>query len=173
MHSRTGMTIHTAKALAFQIGGVTRRLKCTKNSAFWQIWPVAGAPGDLLAGECPHLKQDWVFVYTALRLRLEGLNMAVTFKEVRKLQGNRVRMQFDDGREVVAMLLCATKDVDGSRHLIYDDVKASGSEAAASGAIRLFLCGCEFPLVAIESADGENVARTLHGWDYLDLRRCA
>jgi hypothetical protein len=34
--------------------------------------------------------------------------MAATFKEARKLQGERVRMRFDDGREVVATLLCAT-----------------------------------------------------------------
>ena len=51
--------------------------------------------------------------------------MATTFKDVRKLQGERVRMQFDDGREVVALLLCATKDIDGSKHLIYDKVESA------------------------------------------------
>ena len=50
--------------------------------------------------------------------------MAITFKEVRKLQSERVRMQFDDGREVVAQLLCATKDIDGSKHLIYNKVES-------------------------------------------------
>jgi hypothetical protein len=99
--------------------------------------------------------------------------MAVTFKEVRKLQGNRVRMQFEDGREIVAMLLCATKDVDGSRHLIYDDVEAAGAtETPASGSPGCFYADAN-TLVGIESADGNNAARTLHGWDPLDLRRCA
>jgi uncharacterized OsmC-like protein len=61
--------------------------------------------------------------------------MATTFKDVRKLQGERVRMQFDDGREVVALLLCATKDIDGSKHLIYDKVEsASGAETSRTGA---------------------------------------
>ena len=46
--------------------------------------------------------------------------MPATLKQVRKLEGERVRMLFDDGREEVAVLLCATKDIDGSEHLIYE-----------------------------------------------------
>jgi len=99
--------------------------------------------------------------------------MGTRFKEVRKLQGERVRMQFDDGREVVAMLLCATKDIDGSKHLVYDKVESvSGAETGASGA-----SGCYYAdanaLVSIDLADAKNVARTLHGWDYVDMRHCA
>ena len=46
--------------------------------------------------------------------------MPATLKQVRKLEGERVRMRFDDGREEVAVLLCATRDMDGSQHLIYE-----------------------------------------------------
>jgi hypothetical protein len=66
--------------------------------------------------------------------------MATTFKEVRKLQGERVRMQFVDGREVVALLLCATKDIDGSKHLIYDKVESvSGAETCGTVATAAFM----------------------------------
>jgi len=99
--------------------------------------------------------------------------MGTRFKEVRKLQGERVRMQFEDGREVVAMLLCATKDVDGSRHLVYADVEsASGPEAGVAGPAGC-VCADANTLVNIESAHAKSGARTLHGWDYVDLRPCA
>jgi hypothetical protein len=99
--------------------------------------------------------------------------MSTRFKEVRKLQGERVRMQFEDGREVVAMLLCATKDVDGSKHLVYSDVEsAPGPETGVAGASSC-VCADANTLVNIESAQGKNGARTVHGWDYIDLRHCA
>ena len=97
----------------------------------------------------------------------------VNFKEVRKLQGERVRMQFDDGHEVTATLLCATKDMDGSKHLIYDKVEAvSGSETSISGATSCFYADAN-TLVSIELTDATKVVRTLHGWDYLGTRHCA
>ncbi len=99
--------------------------------------------------------------------------MGTRFKEVRKLQGERVRMQFEDGREVVAMLLCATKDVDGSRHLVYANVEsAAGTEAGISRASGC-VCANANTLVNIESINAKNAARTIHGWDYVDLRPCA
>jgi hypothetical protein len=99
--------------------------------------------------------------------------MVTKFKEVRKLQGERVRMQFDDGREVVAMLLCATKDIDGSKHLIYDKVESvPGAESSGSGATGCFYADAN-TLVSAELADAKKVARTLHGWDYVDMRHCA
>ena len=91
--------------------------------------------------------------------------MATTFKEVRKFQSERVRMHFDDGREVVALLLCATKDIDGSKHLIYDKVESgSGAETGGTGAIGCFYSDAR-SLVSIEAADARKVARTLRGWD--------
>jgi hypothetical protein len=98
--------------------------------------------------------------------------MGTRFKEVRKLQGERVRMQFEDGREVVAMLLCATKDVDGSRHLVYADVESAFGTAGVSRASGC-VCVDANTLVNIESINAKNAVRTLHGWDYVDLRRCA
>jgi hypothetical protein len=99
--------------------------------------------------------------------------MGARFKEVRMLQGERVRMQFDDGREVVATLLCATKDVDGSRHLIYDKVESVCGTDAGVAQMPGCLYAAAKTLVSIESADAVNVPRTFHGWDYVDLQRCA
>lgn len=90
----------------------------------------------------------------------------VNFREVRKLQGERVRLRFDDGREVVATLLCATKDVGGSKHLIYDKVES------VSGATGCFYADAN-TLVSIELKDATEVVRTLPGWDYLGTRHCA
>jgi hypothetical protein len=93
--------------------------------------------------------------------------MAATFKEVRKFQGERVRMHFDDGREVVAVLLCATKDIDGSRHLIYDKVE-SGAETVGDGG------GCCYAdakaLLHIEHADAKQTAYSPRGRDRFSKR---
>jgi len=59
---------------------------------------------------------------------------------MRELENRRVRMRFDDGHEVVATLLSATQDMDGSLHLIYDRVESATepnayfSEKASSSA---------------------------------------
>jgi hypothetical protein len=96
--------------------------------------------------------------------------MATTFKEIRRLQGERVRMRFDDGREVVATLLCATKDMDGSKHLIYDKVEsAEGGEIAGAGA-----SGCSYAdakaLVSIDHADGKKSASSPRARDRFTMR---
>jgi hypothetical protein len=95
--------------------------------------------------------------------------MAATFKEVRKLQGERVRMQFDDGREIVAVLLCATKDIDGSKHLIYDKVEAGLPAPTGTGAT-----GCSYAdaktLVKIEPADAKNQVSGPRGHDHVTMR---
>jgi hypothetical protein len=97
--------------------------------------------------------------------------MATTFKEARKLQGERVRMQFDDGREVVALLLCATKDIDGSKHLIYDKVESvSEAETCGTGTTGCF-CADARSLVGIEAADAKKAARSLRGWDSVSVRQ--
>jgi hypothetical protein len=87
--------------------------------------------------------------------------MAATFKEVRRLQGERVRMYFDDGREVVAQLLCATKDIDGSKHLIYDKVESGAqAEIVGDGA-----GGCSY-----EHADAEKNSSGPRGRDRFSMR---
>ena len=58
--------------------------------------------------------------------------MANAFGSARELAGERVRMRFDDGHEVVALLLSATTDTDGTQHLIYDAVEWT-SEANTYG----------------------------------------
>jgi hypothetical protein len=95
--------------------------------------------------------------------------MAATFKEVRKLQGERVRMYFDDGREVVAVLLCATKDIDGSRHLIYDKVESGeGSEIVGDGS------GCCYAnakaLLHVEHAEAKEAPSMPRGRDRFSMR---
>jgi len=50
--------------------------------------------------------------------------MATTFKEIRKLQGERVRMQFDDGREVVAEGAVVTIDRAGLSRPLQDSQDA-------------------------------------------------
>jgi hypothetical protein len=52
-------------------------------------------------------------------------------KQVRKLEGERVRMFFLDGREELARLLCATKDMDGSEHLVYERLESESGELAS------------------------------------------
>jgi hypothetical protein len=95
--------------------------------------------------------------------------MTAAFKEIRKLQGERVRMKFDDGREVVAQLLCATRDMDGSKHLIYDKVESG--QPADGGAEKT---GCFYAdaktLVSIEHADAKNFVSGPRGRDHLTLR---
>jgi hypothetical protein len=95
--------------------------------------------------------------------------MTAAFKEIRKLQGERVRMKFDDGREVVATLLCATRDMDGSRHLIYDKVE-SGEDAESSAK----KTGCYYAdaktLVDIEPADAKNAISGPRGRNQFTMR---
>lgn len=48
--------------------------------------------------------------------------MAAISKQLRVLEGERVRIRFLDGREEVVRLLCATRDMDGSEHLVYERI---------------------------------------------------
>jgi len=81
--------------------------------------------------------------------------MTAAFKEIRKFQGERVRMKFDDGREVVAQLLCATSDMDGSRHLIYDKIESGQPVDCAPEKAGCFYADAK-TLVSIEHADAKN-----------------
>jgi hypothetical protein len=60
--------------------------------------------------------------------------MPATLKQVRKLEGEQVRMCFDDGREELAVLLCATRDMDGSEHLIYERIDPGTADKGAAPA---------------------------------------
>ena len=95
--------------------------------------------------------------------------MAATFKEVRKFQSERVRMHFDDGREVVALLLCATKDIDGSKHLIYDKVESGSPTQTVPGAAGCFYADAK-TLVKIEHADAKSHVSGPRGHDHVTMR---
>jgi len=49
------------------------------------------------------------------------------FEALKSLIDHRVRITPLDGEAVIALLLYATTDLDGSRHLIYDSVQPLGS----------------------------------------------
>ena len=60
--------------------------------------------------------------------------MPIPLSHLVELQDRRVRMHFDDGHEVVATLLSATRDFDGSLHLVYGRVEwANDPREMASG----------------------------------------
>lgn len=68
--------------------------------------------------------------------------MAAMIKQIRRLEGEPVRMRFEDGREEVARLLCATKDMDGSEHLVYElieaqDGRSQGARPEVAGGPRM------------------------------------
>ena len=44
---------------------------------------------------------------------------------LKPLEDRRVRIRFSDGQEVVAQLISASVDLDGSSHLIYDTVEGA------------------------------------------------
>lgn len=52
-----------------------------------------------------------------------------TIEAARALQDRQVRMRWSDGYEVIANLLSATTDIDGSAHVIYDQVVWSSTGA--------------------------------------------
>jgi hypothetical protein len=49
--------------------------------------------------------------------------MTVSFSRMRECQDKRVKMRFDDGIELVALLLNVSQDMDGGLHLVYDNVE--------------------------------------------------
>ena len=59
--------------------------------------------------------------------------MVISFRTAQDLEGARVRMRFDDGHEVVATLLNATIDRDGSQHLIYDAIEWANQAGTYGG----------------------------------------
>jgi hypothetical protein len=47
------------------------------------------------------------------------------FKSLKRFEGQRVRMAFADGEEIIATLFSITTDLDESQHLIYEKVEQS------------------------------------------------
>jgi len=63
----------------------------------------------------------------------EGMGMGDEFRVAKGLVGETVRMRFDDGHEVAAVLFSATTDLDGTEHLIYGDVVWSSEAGSYNG----------------------------------------
>ena len=59
--------------------------------------------------------------------------MTYNLQTLRQLQDQRVRMCFTDGHQVVALLLSATEDLDGSLHLVYDSVQWTNQPGVTYG----------------------------------------
>ena len=82
--------------------------------------------------------------------------MPIAFNRMREMEDHRVIMRFDDGHEVIARLLSATEDLDGSHHLIYDQVEWANDprEFATSKDSTVYAEGES--LIAIEEAHPTN-----------------
>lgn len=85
--------------------------------------------------------------------------MAYDFWTVQGLEGKRVKMRFDDEHEVIALLLSATTDCDGSRHLIYDAVEWTNEAQTYDGGAGSCYYADAKTLVSIQAA-GEPIAGT-------------
>ena len=78
---------------------------------------------------------------------------------LQQLQSCRVRMRFDDDHKVIARLLSADAEADGSQHLLYDDVEwtnQADTYGAGTGTCYYADAGT---LVSIELA-GDSLAGT-------------
>ncbi len=75
-----------------------------------------------------------------------------SFHAVQELEGARVRMRFDDGHEVVATLLSAITDIDGSQHLIYDAVEWTNQAETYGGSVGTCYYAEAATLTSIEPA---------------------
>lgn len=67
------------------------------------------------------------------------------------LEGRRVRISFTDGQEVLATLIDVSVDLDGSQHLLYDDVLWSALPHVDVGRGAFYAGGSE--LVSISEAE--------------------
>ena len=88
--------------------------------------------------------------------------MAASFHAAQVLEGARVRMRFDDGHEVVATLLSATTDRDGSQHLIYDAVEWANQADTYGGSVGTCYYAEAGTLISIEPA-GDLLAGVTRG----------
>ena len=84
--------------------------------------------------------------------------MTNAFGSARELAGERVRMRFEDGHEVVALLLSATTDTDGTQHLIYDAVEWTSEENTYGGGAGTCYYSDGQTLTSIERAGEKAIA---------------
>ena len=82
--------------------------------------------------------------------------MPVSFERMRSFENQRVMMRFDDDHEVIARLLSATEDIDGSHHLIYDRVEWANDPREMATAEDSTVYSEGESLVSIEDAEGNE-----------------
>ena len=85
--------------------------------------------------------------------------MRPEFAAIKLLENNRVLMRFNDGHEVIAVLLSATKDRDGSQHLLYEAVEWTNQAETYGGGRGTCYYADVRTLVSIGPA-GETLAGT-------------
>jgi hypothetical protein len=59
--------------------------------------------------------------------------MSISLERMRECEDKRVKMRFDDDIEIIATILSASQDIDGSLHLIYDKVEWSSNPLEPTG----------------------------------------
>jgi hypothetical protein len=82
--------------------------------------------------------------------------MPVSFERMLSFENRRVIMRFDDDHEVIARLLSATEDLDGSHHLIYDQVEWANDPREMASAKDSTVYAEGESLVSIEYAEGHE-----------------
>jgi hypothetical protein len=83
-------------------------------------------------------------------LQGERYSMPVPFELLVNYQDKRVRMCFEDGIEVIATFHSATRDMDGSTHLIYEKTEWSNDPKVYATAQDKVLYAADESLRAIE-----------------------
>ena len=76
--------------------------------------------------------------------------MPISFSRMRECQDKRVKMRFDDGIELVALLVSASKDMDGSLHLAYENVEWANDTQALTKMLGKVLYSPGESLVSID-----------------------
>lgn len=79
--------------------------------------------------------------------------MAGEFRAAKELAGERVRMRFADGHEVVAVLFSATTDTDGTEHLVFGDVEWSSEAGSYDGSANTCYYADGKALMAVERVE--------------------
>ena len=73
------------------------------------------------------------------------------FERLKLLQDRYVKLVFADGRFAICKLFSATTDIDGSQHVVYEDVDGTSSAVHTIPGGSFYVSGEE--IVSFESAD--------------------